>query len=164
MLVPEKIFVTPDDFKSVYGKDLRNMLRSDDNESNQAERFIAMVTSHLKNWIDNNTYRRLPYDSLTTYQLGQFQRAILAQVYYTYNEGLKALGLASGVDDEKGVVVSQEVLSTVTVCQAAINYLSNAGLFNLVVKNKPRILKGYPEYGFADGSVEVMPWDTDDQF
>lgn len=150
MLIEEKVYVTPDDFKNVYGIDLRYALKSDDNESNQAERFIAMVTSHLKNWIDNNTFRRLNYDCLTRYQYGQFQRAILAQVYYTYKEGAKALGLASGVDDEKGVIITQDVLAAVEICQAAIDYLSNAGLFNLVMKNRPRILKGFPEYGFGE--------------
>lgn len=160
MLIPEKVYVTPDDFKNVYGIDLRSVLKSDDNDSNQAERFIAMVTSHLKSWIDSNTFRRLSYDHLTEYQLGQWQRAILAQVFYTYKEGAKALGLTSGIDDDRGTVVSYQDLAAAEVCQAALDYLSNAGLFNLVMKNKPRILKGYPEYSY--GSAEFMPWDTDD--
>ena len=152
MLIPEKIYVTPDDFKNMYGIDLRAALKSDDSSSNQAERFIAMVTSHLKNWIDNNTFRRLHYDCLNPYQLGQFQRAILSQVYYTLKEGTKALGMNSGIDDEKGVVVPLETLQHATVCQATINYLSNAGLFNLNVKNRTRALKGFPEYGFGEFS------------
>lgn len=150
MLIPDKVYVTPDDFKNVYGLDLADKLRSDDNESNQAERFIAMVTEHLKAWIDNNTFRRLDYNCLTRYQLGQFQRAILAQVYYTYKEGAKALGLTSGIDDERGIVISSEALSNAQICEAAINYLSNAGLLNFVMRNRPRVLKGYPEYGFAE--------------
>lgn len=144
-LFPEKCYVTPDDFKNLYGLDLREALRSDDNESNQAERFISMVTSHLKNWIDNNTFRRLDYDSLTEYQYGQWQRAILAQVYYTYKEGAKALGLVSGIDDERGVVIPSYQLAESEICQACIDYLSNAGLFNLVMKNRTRVVRGYPE-------------------
>lgn len=153
MLRSETVYVTPDDFKNVYGIDLRYALKSDDNESNQAERFIAMVTSHLKNWIDNNTFRRLHYDFLTPYQHEQWQRAILAQCYYTYKEGAKALGLASGIDDERGVIIQPDALYSSEVCPACIDYLSNAGLFNLVMKNRPRVLKGYPEYGFGENDA-----------
>lgn len=139
MLRPETVYVTPDDFKNVYGRDLRNMLRSNDNESHQAESFIAMVTSHLKNYVETNTYRRRDYDDLTAYQYEQWQRAILAQVYYTWREGAKALGLSSGTDDEKGIVLDIETLRQVEICPAALDYLSNAGLFNLVMKNRPRL-------------------------
>lgn len=149
MLVPEEVYVTPDDFKNFYGKDLRNALRGDDNESYQAENFIAMVTSHLKNWIESHTFRRLRYDQLTKYQYGQFQRAILAQTYYTYKEGAKALGLSAGVDDEKGVVIPLEVIREVEICPAALDYLSNAGLFNLVMKNRPRLHGAFRGYDYA---------------
>lgn len=150
MLIPETVYVTPDDFKNFYGKDLRNMIRSDDNESNEAERFIALVTSHLKAWIDSHSFRKISYDNLNPYRLGQWQRAILSQVYYTYKEGAKALGLASGIDDERGVIIPFEVIDQCEVCQAAMNYLLNSGLFSLTMKNRPRFLRGFPEYGFGE--------------
>lgn len=145
MIKPDKVYVTPDDFKNVYQVDLRELLKSNNNNSFKAEAFIAMVTSHLKNWIDCNTFRRIQYEDLTEYQYEQWQRAILAQVYYTYREGAKALGLASGIDDEQGVVIQPEAIYQMEICPATINYLSNAGLFNLVMKNRPRVLNGYPE-------------------
>lgn len=148
MLGPEKVYVTPDDFKNVYGRDLRNMLRSNDNESNQAESFIAMVTSSLKRWVESHTYRRLSYEDLTDYQYEQWQRAILAQVYYTWKEGAKALGLSSGTDDEKGIILDIDTLREVEVCSAAIDYLSIAGLFNLVMKNRPRLNNKGTYFGY----------------
>lgn len=157
MLIPEKRYVTPDDFKNFYGQDLRNMLRSDDNESSQAERFIDLVTSHLKSWIDSHSFRKISYDNLSDYRLGQWQRAILAQVYYTYKEGAKALGLASGVDDEKGVVIPLEIIEQCAICEAAMNYLLNSGLFSLTMKNRPRHLHGFPEYGFGDSDLDPGP-------
>ena len=57
-------FVSVDDFKNYWGLDLRNILRDDDNVSNQAERFLARVEDRLMNWIDNHTFRRIKYEDL----------------------------------------------------------------------------------------------------
>ena len=135
------IYITPDDFKNEYGIDLREALRNDDGVSDRAESFIASVTSHLKAWIDYSSFRRVRFDCLTDFQLEYFKKALLAQVYYTFKEGLKALGLSSGVDDEKGVIISPDVMAQVEICPAAVEYLSVAGIFNLVMENKPRTNK-----------------------
>ena len=142
-------FVTVDDFKNYWGMDLRNMLRSDDNESNQAERFLARVEDRLMNWIDNNTFRRLKYEDLhlNPRQYENWQKAILTQAMYMFKNG--DLGIDSGYDSERGIITARHDLVELEVCQAAIDYLSNAGLFNLVVKNRPRVLRGYPGFGFG---------------
>lgn len=142
-------FVSVDDFKNYWGMDLRNILRSDDNESNQAERFLARVEDRLMNWIDNNTFRRLKYENLKANprQYENWQKAILTQAMYMYKNG--DLGLDSGYDSEKGIVTPRSDLVELEVCQAAIDYLSNAGLFNLNVKNRPRTLNGYPGTGYG---------------
>lgn len=140
-------FVTVDDFKNYWGLDLRNLLRSDDNESNQAERFLARVEDRLMNWIDNHTFRRLSYTSLTSYQTENWKKAILTQAMYLYKNG--DLGIDSGYDSEKGIVVARSDLIELEVCQATIDYLSNAGLFNLNVKNRARTLNGYPGTGYG---------------
>lgn len=137
-------FVTVDDFKNYWGKDLRSILRSDDNDSNQAERFLARVEDRLMNWIDNNTFRRIPYDQLRSNprQFENWQKAILTQAMYMYRNG--DLGIESGLDTEKGIIAARSDLVELEVCQAAIDYLSNAGLFNLNVKNRPRTMRGFP--------------------
>lgn len=151
-------YVTVDEFKNYWGLDLRNALRGDDNESTQAERFLARVEDRLMNWIDNNTFRRIGYDCLNPYQMENFKKAILTQAMYMYKNG--DIGIDSGYDAERGIVTSRGDLIELEVCQAAINYLSNAGLFNLVMKNRPRVLKGYPEYGFGDGVPDYRPCPT----
>lgn len=155
-------FVTVDDFKNYWGLDLRNMLRNDDNESNQAERFLARVEDRLMNWIDNNTFRRLKYEELHYYpkRYEAWQKAILTQAMYMYKNG--DLGIDSGYDAEKGVVVSRGELVQLEVCQAAIDYLSNAGLFNLVIKNRPRVLRGYPEFNFGGVDYVQAPLEEDE--
>ena len=144
-------FVTVDDFKNYWGKDLRNILRSDDNDSNQAERFLARVEDRLMNWIDNHTFRRLKYEELylRPKQYENWQKAILTQAMYMYKNG--DLGLDSGYDSEKGIVTPISDLNEIAIAQATIDYLSNAGLFNLNVKNRPRTLSGFPGTGF-DGN------------
>lgn len=147
-------FVTVDDFKNYWGIDLRLRLRSDDNDSNHAERFLARVEDRLMNWIDNNTFRRIKYEDLKfdSRRYENWQKAILTQAMYMYKNG--DLGIESGLDTEKGIIAARSDLVELEVCQAAIDYLSNAGLFNLNVKNRPRVLHGYPEYNF--GGVDYV--------
>lgn len=142
-------FVTVDDFFSFTGKHLEHLISSDDNESNQADLFLMKVEDHLLNWIDRNTYRRIKYNCLIGEQKDSFKKAILSQALYTYKNGSIALGLESGYDQEKGIIVDYDKLSQLEVCQAAINYLGNAGLMNLSIKNKPRYMKGYPGLDFT---------------
>ena len=130
-------FVSVDDYKNYWGEDLRAMLRSNNNVSNQAETFLARVEDRLMNWIDNNSFRRIKYSNLNEYQLEQFKKAILTQAKYMYKNG--DLGLDSGYDPERGKIIEQIELNAISVCQAAINFLANAGLFNLVMKNRPRV-------------------------
>ncbi len=151
-------FVTVDDFKNYWGIDLRNVLRSNDNESNQADQFLARVEDRLMNWIDNNTFRRIKYEDLklNPRQYENWQKAILTQAMYMFKNG--DLGMDSGYDSEKGIITTRGDLVQLEVCQAAIDYLSNAGLFNLVVKNRPRVLRGYPEFtGFYQGNTLPQP-------
>lgn len=140
-------FVTVDDYKNYWGEDLRAILGGGDvNISNQAEIFLARVEDRLMNWIDNNTFRRTKYENLRGEQLENFKKAILTQAKYIFRNG--DLGIDSGYDAEKGKIVSRADLVELEVCQAAINYLSNAGLFNLKLKNRVRTYAGYPGVDF----------------
>ena len=134
-------FVTVDDFKNYWGIDLRDKLRSNDNISNQAEIFLARVEDRLLNWLDSNTFRKIRYEMLTPYQVEQLQKAILTQALYTWKNG--DLGVDSGYDAERGVVTKRSDLIVLEVCQAAIDYLKNAGLFNQKMRNYRRTLRGW---------------------
>lgn len=131
-------YITPEDFKNYYGMDLRSMLKINDNESFQAETFIQLVTDHLMTWVDTTTFRNFRWDCLTEYQMYHWKHALLAQTYYTYKEGAKALGLSSGADDEKGKIFDLNFIASVEVCQAAIRSLMAGGIMNMNVKNRRR--------------------------
>lgn len=149
-MLKEEVYVTPDDYFNKFGEDLRKMLKGSDNDSTAAERFIANVTDHLKQWIDSTTFRVVRYEWMTEFQTNQFKKAILNQCFYTLQEGYKALGLISGIDDERGAVITYDTIRRMQVCPSAVDCLRNAGLFNLTVRNMPRVLGGYPEYGFYE--------------
>lgn len=138
-------FVTVDEFNNYWSANLYEMLRTSANESNQAEVFLARVERRLMAYIDNNTFRRYKYEELDGKQLDAFKEAIILQAMYTYKNG--DIGMDSGYDAERGIVARRAELVELSVCQDAIDILSNAGLFNLVMKNRPRKFGG----GFIPG-------------
>lgn len=139
-------FVTVDDFYNYWGQDLRNLLDGmGENPSKAAEIFLARIEDRLMNWIDNNTFRRIGYEELNPFQLENFKKAILTQAMYMWRNG--DLGIDSGYDAERGKVIDRKELVEIEVCQAAIDYLSNAGLFNLVMKTRRRYIRGWPGIG-----------------
>ena len=138
-------FVTVDDFNNYHGVNLREMLRNNANDSYQAERFLAREEMKFMQWIDNTTFRRLSYHELNERQLKLFKCAILEQAMYVFKNG--DIGLDSGYDPEKGVIADSDTLSSLRISQVAIDFLSNAGLFNLSMKNRPRKFGG----GFIPG-------------
>ena len=135
MLAPK--FITIDEFDNYWSANLREMLRTSANPSNQAELFLARVENRLMAYIDNNTFRRYEYEELQGKQLAAFKEAIILQAMYVYKNG--DIGMDSGYDAERGSVINRANLVEISVCQDAIDVLSNAGLWNLAMKNKPRI-------------------------
>lgn len=147
-------FVSVDDFKNYWGFDLRDMLKNSDNPSNEAEIFLARIEDKLMNWIDANSFRRLKFECLRGKQLENFQKAILTQSMYVLRNG--DLGMDSGYDAERGVIVDFKTLNQISVCQDAVVFLHNSGLFNLVVKNRPRFVHGYPDIDyFGNGAPDT---------
>lgn len=138
-------FVTIDDFNNYWTANLQNLLKTSANESNQANMFLVRVERRLMSYIDNNTFRRYKYEELKGKQLDAFKEAILLQAMYTYKNG--DIGMDSGYDSERGMTAKRAELVEISVCQDAIDILSNAGLWNLVMKNRPRRFGG----GFIPG-------------
>lgn len=134
-------FVTIDDFDNYWGRHLRDLLRTTDGNTNQADAFLYRVEVELMNFIDAKTFRNVRYDELSDYQLNQFKLAILEQAMYRFKEGEN--GLDSGYDRQRGMVATASELERIRICRPAIEYLKVAGLFNLVMRNKPRTLRGY---------------------
>ena len=134
-------FVTVDDFNNYHNMNLRDMLRSyTGDDSYAAERFLFKTEIKLMQWVDNTSFRRKKWEDLNPYQLQQFQLAILEQAMYRFKNG--DIDMDSGYDPEKGPIAGRGQLNRIVVCQSAIGFLSNAGLYNLVVKNRPRTFSG----------------------
>ena len=141
---PVKAVVNPDDFKNMFGKDLRNMLKGSDNDSNYAEIFLNMVQDFLMDWCDERGFRRVKFDQLSPLQLEAFQKAVLYQAFYTWRNGAAGLGLDSGYDAEKGIVITASDLERIEVPQRVVTLLHESGMFNLKMRNRPRITRGFP--------------------
>ena len=140
----DKPVVTPDDFKNMFGKDLADLLRDSDNESNYPTIFLRLVQDFLIEWCWNRTFTRKGLDRLTPVQMEAFQKAVLYHTYYTWKNGSLALGLESGVDGERGRILTPEDIQASEVSSHVIGLLHNAGMFNLKMKNRPRYNRGYP--------------------
>ena len=140
-------FVTVDEFDNYWNANLRDMLRTSANESNQAEMFLARVERRLMAYIDNNTFRRYKYEELCGKQLNAFKEAIILQAMYVYKNG--DIGMDSGYDAERGLVAKRSELVELSVCQDAIDVLANAGLWNMSMKNRPRKFGGDILYGLG---------------
>lgn len=138
------LVVTPDDFKNMFGKDLKNLLRSSDNDSNYPTIYLQMVQTFLLDWCDDHGFRRLNLNNLSETQLEYFQKAVLYQAYYAWRNGAIALGLDTGYDAEKGIIINATDLERVEVPSRVITMLHKSGLFNLKMKNRARFNRGYP--------------------
>ena len=138
------LVVTPDDFKNMFGQDLPTILAGSDNDSNYPFVFLRMVQDFLMDWCDERSFRRVRFAELTGMQLQYFQKAVLYQAYYTWKNGSLGLGLESGLDTDKGKVLTLEDIQAVEVPPRVVAMLHKSGLFNLKMKNRPRINRGYP--------------------
>jgi len=140
----EPLVVTPDDFKNLFGQDLRTILKGSDNDSNYPNTFLRLVQEFLLDWCHNRSFTRKRIDQMSPYQYEEFQKAVLYQAYYTWKNGSVGLGLESGYDAERGKIVTLDDLKAIEVPQRVITMLHNSGMFNLKMKNRPRFNRGYP--------------------
>lgn len=144
--IPE-VVVTPGDFKNMFSQDLNHILKGSDNDSNFPYVFLRMIQEFLIDWCDDNGFRRVRFEDLNGMQLEYFQKAVLYQAYYAIKNGAVALGLDSGYDAEKGIVIGAEDLQRIGVPSRVVTLLHKSGLFNLKMRNRPRISRGYPGIG-----------------
>lgn len=132
----EPRFVSSDDFRNYWGVDLNAELRDNDNVSNKANIFLMIVEDRVMSWIDANTFRNVPWEKLSAFQLEEFQKAILTQAMYMFRNS--DISLDSGYDPEKGIIASKEDLDKITISQSVINFLKTAGLCNYNISNRRR--------------------------
>lgn len=134
-------FVTPSDFFNYWGLDLRDKLKSRDNQSNKADLFLKRVELRLMNYIDNNSFRNYEWDKLDKDSRESIQYAILEQAMYMFKNG--DIALDSGYDMQKGIIAPKNALNEITICQPAIQILQNSGLLNMNITNRKRYYRGF---------------------
>lgn len=140
-----KTVVTPDDYKNYFNQDLVYILTgASDSDSEYPKTFLADVQDFLFDWCDEHGFRRVKFEDLTEMQLRYLQQAVLLQAKYVIKNGSLGIGLESGIDAERGRVLSKEDIEASEVPTRVVTKLHKAGLFNLKMKNRPRINRGYP--------------------
>ncbi|MBR3208856.1 MAG: hypothetical protein IKF82_01165 [Bacilli bacterium] len=140
-------FVSADDFINYWGLNLSLRLKNDDNLSNKTNIFLSQIEDRLMAWVDANTFRTIPWEyykdeyeykteeerKVAQVRKEAFKKAILNQAMYVYRNS--NIGLDSGYDPEKGVIVQSQELQAIEICRPAIDYLKTAGLYNHVMRN-----------------------------
>ena len=129
-------FVTPDDFFNYTGRDLRAILKPNDNISNSAELFLKNIEDDLMFRVDKLSFRLYPWDNLCQYQLDCMKRAVIKQAEYVLRNS--DIMTDSGYDIEKGRIISRAELEEIALCPATIDALNACGLLNHVIRNHPR--------------------------
>lgn len=137
-------FVSTDDFLNYWGIDLKEKLNKGANYSNFADMFLRRIEDRLMTWIDKNTFRIYAWDvykdenenDIMAKQKDYWKKAILEQAMYVFKNS--DIGQDSGYDPEKGIVAPQQDLQAIEICRPCINFLTEAGLYNHVMMNRPR--------------------------
>ena len=130
MINTEPKFISPADFLNYWGLDLNAALKSDNNISNKANSFLKLIEDRMMSWIDSNSFRNTDWNEIWEYDhmLECFQKALLTQAMYVYRNS--DIALDSGYDPDTGFVAKKEELQSIVICEAALNYLREGGLFN----------------------------------
>lgn len=134
----EPMFVTPADFYNYWGLDLNESLQGDGNLSNKANIFLKIIEDRVMSYIDSNSFRNTTWEEIKEYPhtLECMQMAILTQAMYVYRN--TDIALDSGYDPDSGVIAKKSELASLVICEAALNYLRQGGLFNQTINNRKR--------------------------
>ena len=151
-------FIDANLFLDYTNVDLHAALKGKDNPSAKVDTFLARVELRLMAWIDKNTFRIKDWRHLTDFQLEKFRYALLEQAYYMYRNG--DIALDSGYDQERGIVAEHHAMQELVVCQPCIDYLIQAGLFNLKVKNRRRFMNN-DTLGYEGAYKGSKPYELD---
>ncbi len=134
----EPMFITPADFYNYWGVDLNEELQDGGNISNKANIFLKIVEDRMMSYIDANSFRNTSWEEIKQYPyaLECMQLAILTQAMYVFRN--TDIALDSGYDPDSGVVASKKELAALVMCEPALNYLRQGGLFNQTINNRRR--------------------------
>lgn len=103
-------YITPDDFKEYFGIDLELELKSTGNPSNTANAFIMRIENRIATFLDAEFYRRVDeeYPEFSDYQKEHYQRALLEQAMYVFQNG--DISVDSGYNFDEGEKASNDTI------------------------------------------------------
>lgn len=148
-------FVTESDFLEYWGVDLRDKLRTNDNDSDKVNTFLFRVERRLMNWIDKTSFRIVPWHRISKNQREHMKYAVLEQAMYMWRNG--DISMDSAYDQERGLIAHPLELASIVVCQPAIDELMTCGLLNMKVQNRKRYITG-DSIGMIGYSQEEDPF------
>lgn len=128
-------YITLDEFRDYFVDiDLRQALGSDES----ALAFITRIEDRMLSYIDShfnrNVDREYPYFS--EFQKQCYKKALLEQAIYVFRNG--DISVDSGIDTDRGEVISRGRLDQASIAPNAINYLRQCGLWNRGVRKYSR--------------------------
>lgn len=131
-------YITPDDFKMYFGKDLGAELKVDDNESDELNAFLRRIEVRLSAYLDAHFYRKVDfeYPKFTDYQKEHYKYALLEQAWYVLTQG--DISEDSGYDSEKGIIAPKNTLESLKISSNAKEQLLLCGLWCRRIKNRGR--------------------------
>lgn len=135
----EPRFVKSSDYENYTGRSLNAELKANQNESNKANLFLMQIEDMLLARIDKVSFRLYDWNCLSEFQKECLQKAIIVEVEYIIRNS--NLFTDSGYDPERGEIIDINKLQNIAICPTAIDFLSNCGLYNHVIKNRYRFLR-----------------------
>lgn len=135
-------YITPDDFKAYFGIDLHLALCTNDNPSDADIAFIYRIEKRVETYI-NSMFNRIierEYPEFTDYQKEHYQLALLEQAKYVFKNG--EISEDSGLDYERGEVLSNRTIDTKTIAPNCKKELILCGLWDRNIRPIRRIWRG----------------------
>lgn len=126
-------YITPDDFKNYWGIDLA-CLDDGDDPSNKKTRFIQRIEDRIAMIVDSSCFKQVDreYPAFSEYQKQHYKLALLEQAMYVFHSG--DIQVDSGIDPERGVVITPEQIAKTVLSPMAKRHLMLCGIWSKKIR------------------------------
>lgn len=123
-------YITADDFKEYFGIDLELELKNSANPSDTVNAFLKRIEDRIAIYLDAMFYRNVDeeYPEFSDLQKECYSKALLEQAIYVFRNG--DLSVDSGVDYDRGEVLSNDTINKKIIAPNCKMYLLKCGLWN----------------------------------
>ena len=119
-------YITLDEYQEYFQEDLRELLGGD----NQALAFLVRLEDRLEIYITSKCNRNIKfeYPAFSDYMKDCYKKALLEQAKYIIQNS--DIAVDSGLDLERGEIISSHILSEKSLSPITKQYLTSCGLLN----------------------------------